>query len=195
MINKIIFKFCIHFCNYSSTLAQKAEDFSIKLLAPIQNWNKIALNTRKWRTLKFPSEYKLHPRWKKIGTGPGKRISKQEQKIKEQQNQEAQQEKEKSQANNKKVKTAKNWEDKAKESQKGDPSEKAKDPASENAEWSNGCKSSWIVKRPWRIKEKLKAMNSHPEQQLNLGEHYAAELSYIHKIRKSLRTPKEESWL
>ena len=140
---------------------------------------------------KFPGDAKLEALKEKLEKDQEEQ-DKQDQENQDKQNQEEkqQQEDQKSQGEDgeqqeQKEDGEKTNEDKAKESQAGDPSEKSEDKPGENANDKMDANLADKQKAMEEFKEKLKAMNLTPEQAAQILESMnAAELRYIQQNKK-----------
>jgi outer membrane biosynthesis protein TonB len=190
MRNKIIYSFVFIFTlSLQVTLAQTAGEFFNKAARSYVKTDKDqALSTVNTGLSKYPSDAKLKALKEKLEQDQEK--EEQEQKDQEKQNQEQQEQEkeskgEESEQQESKDKGEKTNEDKAKESQKGDPTEESKDPASENANDQKDANLADRQKTMEEFKEKLKAMNLTPEQAAQILESMnAAELRYIQQNKK-----------
>ena len=189
MKNKFIKAFSISFIlSIQLTFAQSAVDFFNKAARSyVKTEKEQALSTVNEGLSKYPADSKLKALKEKLEQDQEKE---QEQKDQQQQNQEQQQKEEQSQDQQSDQQESKDQgektdEDKAKESQKGDPSEQNQDPASENANDQMDAKLEDRQKAMEEFKEKLKAMNLTPEQAAQILESMnSAELRYIQQNKK-----------
>ncbi len=182
----------VFFLGLSTAWAQSAGDyFNRAARSYVKTEKEQALNAVNEGLGKFPSDSKLQALKEKLEKEQEEDRQQQNQQNQDQQNQDQQQQQKDQQSEGEQGEQdqqgegEKTDEDKAKDSQEGNPTDQSQDPASENANDQMDANLADRQKAMEEFKEKLKAMNLTPEQAAQILESMnAAELRYIQQNKK-----------